>query len=243
MFRYDGTKGGAVSTSPRTHYQQGDHVCTLYSTREEQLEAAIHYLRAGLSRGERCLYVCSEYTPEECREGLKKAGIDVEVAEARGALLILTKNDAHLESGSFDPDKMITLLHAAVKDARDAGFKGLCAAGDMSWLLDGAPGSERIAEYEEKLNAFYPSQQALGLCLYNRSKLPPEVLDCCLATHPHVRVDENVLLENPFYEGAEYAERRTADRPALSSKIEWFRGALEKLRDGQSPGTRQSANP
>jgi len=58
-------------------YQQGDHVCTLYSTRDEQLHAAIDYLRGGLARGERCLYVCCEHTPDEFRAGLRDAGIDV----------------------------------------------------------------------------------------------------------------------------------------------------------------------
>jgi hypothetical protein len=73
---------------------------------------------------------------EYIRDGLRTAGIDVEAEEARGALLLLTKHDGHLSGGYFDPDKMITMLHAAVKDALDAGFAGLCAAGDMSWLLD-----------------------------------------------------------------------------------------------------------
>src|SRR5689334_5937658 len=72
---------------------------------------------------------------------------------------------------------MIHMLHAAVKDALDAGFAGLCAAGDMSWLLDEADGSERIAEYEARLNEFYPSSRALGLCLYNRNRLPAATLD------------------------------------------------------------------
>ena len=203
-------------------YQQGDHVCTLYSNRDEQLAAAIDYLRAGLARGERCLYVCCEHTPDEFRAGLRAAGIDVEAEEARGALLLLTKHDGHLNGGSFDPDKMISMLHAAVKDALDAGFTGLCAAGDMSWLLDEANGSERIAEYEARLNEFYPSQKALGLCLYNRSKLPPATLDHGLATHPHVRIAGNVVLQNPFYEEPYLAVKRVAHSRALPVKLSWF---------------------
>jgi len=58
--------------------QQGDHVCTLYSNRDEQLAAAIDYIRGGLERGERCLYVCCEHSPDEFRAGLRAAGIDVE---------------------------------------------------------------------------------------------------------------------------------------------------------------------
>ena len=137
----------------------------LYSTRDEQLAAAIEYIRGGLDRGERCLYVVGEHTPDEFRTGLRAAGIDVDAEEARGALILLTKHEGHLKGGYFEPDKMITMLHAAVKDALDNGFAGLCAAGDMSWLLDEADGSHRIAEYEARLNEFYPSSCALGLCL------------------------------------------------------------------------------
>ena len=203
-------------------YQQGDHVCTLYSNRDEQLSAAIAYLQAGLDRGERCLYVCCEHSPDEFRDGLRAAGIDVEREEARGALLLLTKHDGHLKGGSFDPDKMISMLHAAVQDALDAGFSGLCAAGDMSWLLDEADGSERIAEYEARLNEFYPSQKALGLCLYNRSRLPAATLDHGLATHPHVRIGGNILLDNPFYEEPRSAMRRLADLAGIVRKFEWL---------------------
>jgi len=207
-------------------YRQGDHVCTLYSNRDEQLAAAIDYIRGGLERGERCLYVCCEHSPDEFREGLRAAGIDVDAEEARGALLLITKREGHLSGGSFNPDKMITMLHAAVKDALDAGFDGLCAAGDMSWLLDEAPGSERIAEYEARLNEFYPNSRALGLCLYNRNRLPAETLDHSMATHPHVRVAGNILLDNPFYEEPARAAARRADAANAGKKIAW----LERLR-------------
>jgi hypothetical protein len=213
-------------------YQQGDHVCTLYTTRDEQLTAAVEYLRGGLSRGERCLYICCEHTPDEFREGLRQAGIDVDADEARGALLLLTKHDGHLKGGSFDPDKMITMLHGAVKDALDAGFAGLCAAGDMSWLLDEADGSERIAEYEARLNAFYPSSRALGLCQYNRSKLPSATLDHGLATHPHVRLDGNILLDNPFYEPPEQAAGRRTNGSAFAGKLDWLKTTLAALIPG-----------
>lgn len=200
------------------------------------MSAAVEYLRGGLSRGERCLYVCCEHTPDEFRDGLRQAGIDVDAEEARGALLLLTKHDGHLKGGCFNPDEMINMLHQAVKDALDAGFAGLCAAGDMSWLLDEADGSERIAEYEARLNAFYPSSRALGLCLYNRNKLPAATLDHGLATHPHVRVQGNILLENPFYEEPARAASRHSDGSGLHGKLEWLKNAIANLVVGaQTP--------
>jgi MEDS: MEthanogen/methylotroph, DcmR Sensory domain len=213
----------------RIQYQQGDHVCALYSTREEQLSAAVEYVRSGLARGERCLWVCCEHTPDDFRAALDAAGIAVAAEESRGALVLLTKHEGHLSGGYFDPDKMIHMLHTAVREALDLGFSGLCAGGDMSWLLDEAEGSERVAEYEARLNAFYPSSKSLGLCLYNRHRLPTAALDHSLATHPYVRVGSNLLMNNPFYEPHEQAMLRTADGGAFPRKDAWFQSELAGL--------------
>lgn len=209
-----------MSNSPRLVYQQGDHVCTLYLTPEEQMKAAVEYIRGGLERGERCLYVCGEHTPAEFRAGLRAAGIEVEKEEARGALVLVTKHEAHLQGASFDPDRMIALLEAAVKSALDAGFAGLCAAGDMTWIRDGAPGTEKLAEYEARLNRFYAANKALGLCLYNKRTLSPAVLDDCMATHAVVRIEGPILLTNPFYEVPEEAVTRKANPDGIMERIE-----------------------
>ena len=213
-------------SSPRLVYQQGDHVCTLFSSLEEQLNAAIEYIKGGLTRGERCLYVCGEHTCEDFRLALKLAGIDVDAEEKRGALVLITKHDGHLQGGTFDPDRMINMLHQAVADALEAGFTGLCAAGDMNWVLDAAPGTEKLAEYESRLNRFYANNKALGLCQYNRKTLPKAMQDHCIATHKHVRIDGPILLENPFYEEPVYAIGRVADSPEeTDAKLSKFEAA------------------
>lgn len=209
-------------SSPRLVYQQGDHVCALYTTPEEQLRAAVDYILGGLERGERCLYVCCEHTIGEFRAALKRAGINVRAEEKRGALVLLTKHEGHLQGGTFDPDRMISMLHAAVEDALDAGFNGLCAAGDMTWLLDEAPGSDQLAEYEARLNHFYATNRALGLCLYSRSKLTDASLDHGIATHPCIHIEGPILLRNPFYEPPEEAATRRARPRELPSKIRHF---------------------
>lgn len=215
-----------MSTSPRVVYQQGDHVCTLFSSPDEQLAAATDYIRQGLSRGERCLYVCGEQTPAEFRAALVAAGIDVSHHEERGALVLLTKETGHLTGGSFSASRMISMLTSAVKDALEAGFTGLCAAGDMTWLLDEAPGSEELVKYEALLNHFYRSHRALGLCQYNRRRLPAAVLDHGMATHPTVRIEGPILLTNPFYELPELAMGRTASADGVDERIEHLRAGV-----------------
>jgi hypothetical protein len=199
-----------MASSPRINYCQGDHVCTLFSTPEEQLQAAVEYISGGLARGERCLYVSCEVELKHFRAALKTGDINVGAEEKRGALLLLGKNDYYFKGGKVAPDSMISILHAAVEEALAAGFSGLCAAGDMTWLLEEFPGSETVAEYEARLNSFFKSNRALGLCQYNRNKLPDAALDNAIATHPYIRMEGPILLENPFYEAPEQAARRIA---------------------------------
>ena len=116
---------------------------------------------------------------------------------------------------------MIPMLDRAVQDALAAGFSGLCACGEMSWVLDEAPGSNRLAEYEARLNDFYRVNKAIGLCLYDRSVLPSDVLDHSIATHRHIHLEGPILLENPFYEPDDRAiHRRAADAEIVIEKID-----------------------
>jgi hypothetical protein len=214
--------------TPRVAYQRGDHVCTLYSSQAEQLRAAVEYVRGGLARGERCVYVCCDQECDDFRAALRTAGVDVAGVETRGALVLLTKDEGHLKGGAFSPDAIIDILHAAVRDALDAGFTGLCTAAEMTWLLDDAPGSGQIAEYEARLNLFYESNPALGLCQYNRNRLPAATLDHCIATHPWVRMEGPILLANPFYEVPAEAMHRAPEPDQVPTKLAHLESARRR---------------
>ena len=203
----------------RANYRSGDHICTLYTSRDEQLSAAVDFIRRGLARGERCLYVCCEQTPEEFREELRRAGVDVDTEEARGALEVITKAEGHLKGGGFDAARMIEMIGATLSDALATGFTGLCGAGDMTWLLDDAPGSHELLAYEALLNYFCANRPVVLMCQYSREKLPPKILDSCLATHPHIRVKGSRLHENPFYESPEAAMVRWRHGADIDDKL------------------------
>lgn len=49
------------------HDHANDHFALIYETQEEQFSAAIPFMRQGLERGEKCLYVADENTREDVR--------------------------------------------------------------------------------------------------------------------------------------------------------------------------------
>ncbi len=163
-----------------------DHACLIYGTREEQFDVIVPYLRIGLDRRERCLYVADENTAEAIAAALSAAGVGVDAAIRNGALSILTSREVYLKDGDFDPDRMIRLLEDATAAARAAGFHALRAAGEMTWAIGNVPGADRLIEYEARLERFFPLHDCMALCQYNRRRFPADVLLDVIRTHPIV---------------------------------------------------------
>jgi signal transduction histidine kinase len=139
-----------------------------------------------LERGERNLYITDENTASRVLESLRLRGIDVDAAIGVGALATATKREAYLRRGRFDPDGMIHFLGEAIDSAKAAGFAALRVTGEMTWALGGEPGVERLMEYEAKLNRFFPENDGLAICQYNRKRFPAELVKDVIHTHPLV---------------------------------------------------------
>ncbi|HEX9046922.1 MAG TPA: MEDS domain-containing protein [Verrucomicrobiae bacterium] len=175
-----------------------DHLCLIYETAEEQFSAIVPYIKAGLERHEKCLYIADDNTATMVLDALRRGGIAVEAALKSGGLAVLTKQDTYLKDGRFDPDRMIELLEEATDRALREGYSALRVTGEMTWNLGGDPGAERLMEYEAKLNYFLPMHNALALCQYNRRRFRPEVLMDVLYTHP-LAICGGMVCRNFYY--------------------------------------------
>lgn len=174
------------------------HLCLVYETPEEQFSAIAPFVRFGLERGERNLYIADENAANRVLESLRLRGIDVDAAIGAGALATATKREAYLRQGRFDPDGMIRFLGEAIDSAKDAGFSALRVTGEMTWALGGEPGVERLMEYEAKLNHFLPENDGVAICEYNRKRFPPELVKEVIHTHPLV-IFRGLVCKNSHY--------------------------------------------
>jgi len=160
-----------------------DHLCCLYETEEEHRALLAPYLRQGLEMDEKVLYIVDAHTAETVLKYLRDDGVKVEPYLTDGQLSILTASDAYMRDRVFNPDRMIDLLRSETERALAQGYSALRVTGEMTWALRGLPGSERLIEYEAKLNRFLPGSKCLALCQYDRQRFQPDVLLDVLATH------------------------------------------------------------
>ena len=176
----------------------GDHLCLIYETREEEFAVVIPFVRIGLERGEKCIYIADDNTTGAVLDAMRSHGIDVDSALRARALIVTNKQKAYLKQGYFQPDSMICFLTEATDAAKAAGFSALRVTGEMTWALGDNLGVERLIEYEAKLNCFFPESDCLAICQYNRRRFSPETILDVIRTHPIVIRDDRVC-KNFYY--------------------------------------------
>jgi signal transduction histidine kinase len=178
--------------------QPGDHLCCLYASEEEHRALLSPFLRQGLERHEKVLYIVDGHTAGQILAYLSADGVEVNQYLQRGQLAVLSSDHAYMQGGQFDPERMMALLRSETDRAVGERYNALRVSGEMSWALKGLPGSERIAEYEARLNTFFPGSRCLAICQYDRRRFDPRVLLDVLETHPLAVVGTEVY-DNFYY--------------------------------------------
>jgi signal transduction histidine kinase len=174
------------------------HLCSIYETTEEHLAVAIPFIRIGLERGEKAIYIADDGTEALVRDAMHADGIDVERAIATGSLVLKTKKDAYLKHGSFDPEWMLTFWNDATDEAMRQGFSALRATGETEWVLRAAPRLERWLEYESRVTQMVAGLNCLVLCQYDHQLISPEVALDVIRTHRTI-IYRGVVCPNMYY--------------------------------------------
>ena len=178
--------------------EPGDHLCCLYEREEEHRALLTPFLRQGLERREKILYIVDAHSAETVLNYLRDDGLEVEPYLKSGQLVILTVDDAYMRDEVFNPEGMIALLRTETERAQSEGYPTLRVTGEMTWVLRGLPGSERLIEYESKLNKFLHNSKCLAICQYDRRRFSSKVLLDVLSTHPIAIVGTEVY-DNFYY--------------------------------------------
>ena len=175
-----------------------DHICSIYETKEEQFSIIVPFIKIGLERGEKCIYVVNDNTAHEVQDAMQTGGIDTDSALKSGSLSILNRQEYFLKQGPFEPDWMIQFLKETIDSAKSEGFNALRLTAEMTWLFGVEKGTERLSDYESKINSFFPENDIVAICQYDRMQFLPETILNIIRTHPIV-VSGGVVCKNFYY--------------------------------------------
>jgi len=169
----------------------GDHLCLPYDNHDERNAVLAAFVHDGLAQGHKVVYVSDGQSAESVLGWL---GDDFTEAVERDDLVIQTAEEAYMATGSFDPDEIVKLFGTELELAMIQGHKGLRLTCEKKFSLRGWPGSERFAEFEEKIEFIFQNMpvNAMALCQYDPRWFGRRPLEHLLGVHQrgNVRVDD-----------------------------------------------------
>ena len=143
----------------------GAHICLFYETKNDLLEAAAAYFKAGLESNEFCVWAISEpITEEDARNSLREAILDFD-RHLGSKIEILPGNDVYLGEGQFELRKITAGWHEKLREARGKGFEGLRISGNAFWIQTNL--WKEFCEYEQELDQTLHDQTMIVLCTYS----------------------------------------------------------------------------
>ena len=175
-----------------------DHICFLFDSEEEHRSVVGEFLRLGMLRDEKVIYVRDARSESTILEYIEQSRPDLDATLSNGQVEISGFAQTYMYGSEFNPERMVRLVRNETEIALAQGWSGLRFTIEMTWLLTRRPGSHRIMEYEALANRFICSSKCLAMCQYDRRYLRPELLLQALSTHPVV-VMAGCVHENPYY--------------------------------------------
>jgi anti-anti-sigma factor len=192
------------------------------------------FLKDGLERNERVLYLARRFSETSVMGYLREAGVPAERFSDTGQLVFLDAEAAYLGEDGFQAQRMEQAFRQAAAQAVDDGFSGLRAASETEWLMPRFVNPSRFVEYEFCVDHVVQSLPQIGLCGYDARYLDPDCLLALQAVHPH-RITGPSVRQSPFRIARGELGEIVVDGEVDGSCHEAFRLALGAVAAAHEP--------
>jgi len=191
--------GGVSLGFTEETFPSGIHACYIFSDSRERESVIARFLARGLEDGESVSAFLDTFERGALLRALAGLGLPSDDPTYAGRLALTSALETYCPDGRFDPDAMLERLRALGQIDPEC-YAGMRATGEMTWALNGLPGSERLMEYEARLNDVVQEQPCVNaLCQYDANRFSPRTLAHVLRVHP-LMVVRGQLIRNPHYE-------------------------------------------
>lgn len=169
-----------------------DHVCLVYGTEKEWKETVPVFIEAGINRGEKCVYICNTHHPDFVRNSISERGMDVDLLESSGRLVIYVFQD-FLKNLELDVYDMINFLYRLTQKAIAEGYIGMRLTLEMKdhpHIVN----SEQILKFESRLSRYlFNRVPCMAMCLYDKRVNDPHLIKDAIMAHPLLLRGDQVI--------------------------------------------------
>jgi len=179
-------------------YPAGTHMCLIYNDEAERRKIITKFLEGGLKTGEKVAYFVNEISPTDVYAWLEKMDIAIPDKDLDAAFTAAEARKTYCPDGTFIPDRMLAVLRDFYDRSVDHGYPHCRVSGEMGWALKNMPGSDRLMEYESRINDLVTTHPVTAVCQYDANRFDGATILKCLEVHPYMIVHGQVV-HNPYY--------------------------------------------
>ncbi|MEE4365110.1 MAG: MEDS domain-containing protein [Desulfotignum sp.] len=190
---------GAVSLGfDNKAYAAGTHMCLIYNDEAERRQIITKFLEGGLKTGEKVAYFVNEISPGDVRAWLEEMDITIPQKNLDAAFTAAEAQKTYCPDGTFIPERMLATLRDFYDQSVEQGYPHCRVSGEMGWALKNLPGSDRLMEYESRINVLVTTHPVTAVCQYDAGRFDGATILKCLEVHPYMIVRGQVV-HNPYY--------------------------------------------
>lgn len=148
------------------HLNWGAHFCHFYESREDLTDTLVPFFAEGLQNREQCIWVTSvPLDVAGATAALSQVVPELDAYIDSGQLLIIDQADWYASGGKLDTPVLLKGWLDAEKRALDAGFSGVRATGNITFLHSREAQIE-FSRYESQVSDTFAGRKLLALCSY-----------------------------------------------------------------------------
>jgi excisionase family DNA binding protein len=190
------------------------HLCAHSRNVEESWRMFRPHFAEHVEAGAPIFYIADATPRARFMDFVRSAGYDPEDLCARGLLQVIAPGDAYLRTGSFSVRAMLTFVEGIIVTSRSRGHRKILISGEMTWSLRGAPGSDGMIAYEERLNDVLARYTGVTIvCHYDVERFGAELTFAALRAHPTVQLPQGFF--RGFYAAGSAAEATAQKRGSM----------------------------
>ena len=175
-------------TDERLGVDAPDHQLVVPISDEQLREQSSAFVAGGLTAGEQVSYF-DDGTADDVLERLTDDGVDT-VEPLRTGQLQVVPPDVTRSALDARPDQLGGILDGSVDAALEAGWRGLRFTGDLVRGLE--PPGGPLEEVDGVVDRVVRDRPARVLCVYDRARFPPWLIDRMRALHTREVPDDSV---------------------------------------------------
>src|SRR4051812_48585738 len=140
------------------------HLCAFFDSAHEEYRTLLPFVGEGLQAGQRAFHLVDPARVAAHRSALAMSGIDLPAAERRGQVEIVTWQQAPLDGGRLDQERVLAFI-AGVLDQGRGQYPLTRVVAQMNWAAERRREADRVVQLEARLDALLTGSRDVVVCV------------------------------------------------------------------------------